>query len=271
MSEPANTDRIAYDAQPRRPAWGVRTPLRKSLSTREPLLVAPPPALVRIPLVHGPDAVARPVVVPGQRVLCGEPVGEPVAAGLPRVHASISGHVTHVEPRRVAGLDAAVPCVVIRGSGDDERWAGYAPDPGAFGGAPDELRKRIAAAGVVGLGGALYPTARKLAMADGAPVLLLNGVECEPYISCDDMLLRERAEVVVAGGRLLLAALGARHCVIAVKTAMPEARVALYNALQAAADPRLGLSVVTAKYPAGGERQLIELVLGREVPAGGHP
>jgi electron transport complex protein RnfC len=271
MSEPPNTDRIAYDAQPRRPAWGVRAPARKSLSTRESVLVAPPPALVCIPLVHGSGTAARPVVVPGQRVLCGEPVGEPASAGLPRVHASISGHVTHVEPRRVAGLDAAVPCVVIRGTGDDDRWPGYAPDPDAFGGAPDDLQKRIAAAGVVGLGGALYPTASKLAMAGGAPLLLLNGVECESYISCDDMLLRERAEVVVAGGRLLLAALGARHCVIAVKTAMPEARVALYNAIQAAGDPRLGLSVVTAKYPAGGERQLIELVLGREVPAGGHP
>lgn len=271
MSEPANTDRIAWDAQPRRPAWGVRTPLRKSLSTREPLLVAPPPALVCIPLVHGPGAPARPVVVPGQPVLCGEPVAEPVAPGLPRVHASISGHVVHVEPRRVAGLDAPVPCVVIRGTGDDDRWPGYAPDPEAGSRAPAELQGRIAAAGVVGLGGALYPTASKLAMAGGAPVLLLNGVECEPYISCDDMLLRERAEVVVAGARLLLAALGARHCVIAVKTDMPEARVALYNAIQAAGDPRLDLSVVTGKYPAGGERQLIELVLGREVPAGGHP
>lgn len=271
MSEPANTDRTAYDAQPRRPAWGVRTPLRKSLSTREPVLVAPPPATVCIPLTHGPGAAARPVVEPGQRVLCGEPVAEPVAPGLPRVHASISGQVTHVEPRRVAGLDAPVPCVVIRGSGDDDRWPGYAPDPEAARRAPEELRRRIADAGTVGLGGALYPTASKLAMAHGAPVLLLNGVECEPYISCDDLLLRERAEVVVAGGRLLLAALGASHCIIAVKTDMPEARVALYNAVQAAGDPRLGLSVVTGKYPAGGERQLVELVLGREVPAGGHP
>jgi len=271
MSEPENTDRIAYDALPRRPAWGVRAPLRKSLSTREPVLVAPPPAMVCIPLAQGPGAAARPLVVAGQHVLCGEPVGEPAAPGLPRVHASISGHVAHVEPRRVAGLDAAVPCVVIRGAGDDERWPGYAPDPGAGNRPPDDLRQRIAAAGLVGLGGALYPTARKLAMAGGAPLLLLNGVECEPYISCDDMLLRERAEAVVAGGRLLLAALGARQCVIAVKTDMPEARVALYNAVQAAGDPRLGISVVTGKYPAGGERQLIELVLGREVPAGRHP
>jgi electron transport complex protein RnfC len=134
-----------------------------------------------------------------------------------------------------------------------------------------ELQEQIAAAGLIGLGGALFPTARKLKAATGAPVLLLNGAECEPYISCDDLLIRERADRVVAGGQLLLAALGAQRCVIAVKTDMPEARVALYNALLAAGDERIVMSVVTAKYPAGGERQLIELVLGREVPAGGHP
>jgi electron transport complex protein RnfC len=85
------------------------------------------------------------------------------------------------------------------------------------------------------------------------------------------MLLRERADRVVAGGRILCAALGAELCVIAIKTDMPEARAALAEALERTADPRLALSTVTAKYPAGGERQLIELVFGREVPAGGRP
>ena len=265
------TDPIAYDAQPRRPAWGVRAPLRKSLSTRVPVLIAPPPNLVCISLAQCPGAAARPSVVPGQRVLCGEPIAEPGEDGGPRVHASISGQVTHVELRLVAGLRDPMPCVVIQGNGADERWPRYAPDPMAASRPIQELQEQIAAAGLIGLGGALFPTARKLKAATGAPVLLLNGAECEPYISCDDLLIRERADRVVAGGQLLLAALGAQRCVIAVKTDMPEARVALYNALLAAGDERIVMSVVTAKYPAGGERQLIELVLGREVPAGGHP
>jgi electron transport complex protein RnfC len=187
------------------------------------------------------------------------------------VHASISGTVTHVEPRLVAGVPEPVPCVVIRGNDRDDRWPGYPPDPGAAERPAAHLLQQIASGGLTGLGGALFPTARKLAAAGGAPLLLLNGAECEPYISCDDILLRERADRVVAGARILLAALGALRCVIAVKTDMPAARLALYAALQAAGDPRLGMSVVTAKYPAGGERQLIELVLGREVPAGGRP
>ena len=265
------TDPTDYDAQPRRPAWGVRTPLRKSLSTGVPVLVAPPPSSVCISLAQCAGAAARPTVVEGQRVLCGEPIGEPDEAGGPRVHASISGRVTNVERRAVAGLQEPVPCVVIAGDGSDQRWPGYAPDPAAADRPAAELREQIAAAGLIGLGGALFSTARKLAASTGAPVLLLNGAECEPYISCDDLLIRERADRIVAGGQLLLAALGAQRGVIAVKTDMPEARIALYNALQVAGDPRIVMSVVTAKYPAGGERQLIELVLGREVPAGGHP
>ena len=161
----------------------------------------------------------------------------------------------------------AVPCVVIASDGRDEAWSGYAPRPDYAVLSAREIQQQIAAAGILGLGGALFSTARKLAATTGSvPVLLLNGAECEPYISCDDLLIRERAARIVAGGQILLAALGAQRCVIAVKTDMPEARVALYNALQVVNDPHVVMSVVTAKYPAGGERQLIELVLGREVP-----
>jgi len=265
------TDPLAFDAQPRRPAWGVRTPLRKARSTSEPILVAPPPDSVCIPLAQGPGAPARAMVVAGQNVLCGEPIGEPGETGGPVVHASISGRVQNVGSRLVAGSSEPVPCVVIQGNGEDAFWPGYAPDPAAAGRTPGELQAAVAAAGLIGLGGAMFPTARKLGAASGAPVLLLNGAECEPYVSCDDVLIRERADRVIAGGRLLLAALNAERCIIAVKTDMPAARVALYGALQATGDARVVMSVVTAKYPAGGERQLIELVLGREVPAGGYP
>lgn len=270
MSEAADTHRIPVDPQPRRPAWGVRTPTRKSLSTSAPILVAPPPARVTVPLVQGALAAARPVVRPGQAVLRGEPVGEPAGAGHPWIHASIAGRVSAVGPRPVAGSAGPVPCVCIDYSGDDRPWPGPPPvEPGRL--TPAELRAGIAMAGITGLGGALFPTAAKLAMAGGAGLLLVNGVECEPYISCDDALLRERADRVVAGAGLLLTALGAGQAVIAVKNGMPEARAALHSALQAAADPRLAISVVTGRYPAGGERQLIELVTGREVPAGGLP
>ena len=266
---PVATDPIAYDAQPRRPAWGVRTPLRKSLSTSEPILVAPAPAMVCISLAQSAGETARALVAPGQSVRRGEPIAE-CPSGT-RLHASISGIVSSLERRLVAGSAAPVPCAVITGDGRDEPWPGYGSRPDYTTLTASGMRQQIAEAGIVGLGGAVFSTAQKLAAAGSVPLLLLNGAECEPYISCDDLLLRERASRVVAGGQILLAALGAQRCVIAVKTDMPAARVALYHALQAANDPRILVSVVTAKYPAGGERQLIELVLGREVPAGGLP
>ncbi|MCL4720550.1 MAG: electron transport complex subunit RsxC [Gammaproteobacteria bacterium] len=277
----AGQDGITHDPRPRRPAWGIRTPRRKSLSTAEPILVAPLPRRVTLALVAGggqASGAAQPVVRVGQRVLCGEPltVATEGGAGGPLVHASISGTVTAIGPESVAGTGRPVTCVVIEGDGTDARWPGYAPVARPEALAPAELIAGLSAGGLVGLGGALYPTAWKLAAAcpggtGQPPVLLLNGAECEPYISCDDLLIRERAARLVRGAQILLAALGAPLAVIALKNDMPEARAALYEALAAGGDPRLVMSVVTARYPAGGERQLIELVLGREVPAGGRP
>lgn len=260
-----------WNPQPRRPTWGVRTPRRKALATQTPILIAPPPVRVTIPLTTSAGVSAKPVVVPGQSVRCGEPVATALAADHPCIHASIAGQIADIGLYPVAGGSEPVPCIVIERGDSETFWDGYAlqPDPGSLLAA--EIRRQIAAAGIVGLGGALFPTALKLDSAGDAPLLLLNGAECEAYISCDDMLLRERADRVVAGGRILCAALGAQLCVIAIKTDMPEACMALLAARDAAADPRIVISTVTAKYPAGGERQLIELVFAREVPADGLP
>lgn len=266
MSSPAS-----YNPQPRRPAWGVRTPRRKTLATLAPILRAAPPVRVIIPLSSNAGVSAQPIVLPGQRVRCGEPIAAPVAEGGPYIHASITGQVADIGLYPVAGSEHPVPCIVIDRGDCEILWDGYPVQAEASSLPATEIRRQVAAAGIVGLGGALFPTATKLNSAGQSPLLLLNGAECEAYISCDDMLLRERAAAVVAGGRILCTALGAELCVIAIKTDMPEARMALLDALDAAADSRLAISTVTAKYPAGGERQLIELVFNRQVPAGGRP
>jgi electron transport complex protein RnfC len=249
----------------------VRPPRRKSLSTRDGIRVLEPPRRVTLPLVVDGEVTLAPTVAVGQRVLRGEPIADSGMPGTTRVHASIAGTVVAIDLATVAGRSEAVPCVTIEGDGDDTPWPGYGPVADPLRLAPDELRLQIAAAGVVGLGGALFPTARKLAAGPALHTLLLNGAECEPYITCDDALLRERPARVIAGAQLLLAATGMTRAVIAIKTDMPAARIALYDALQATADPRLSLAIVTARYPAGGERQLVELVVGCEVPAGGLP
>jgi electron transport complex protein RnfC len=161
--------------------------------------------------------------------------------------------------------------VVIAADGAEEIHPSCQPVADPFGLSPMEIRARIRAAGLVGLGGALFPTAVKLDPAAAIHALIINGAECEPWITCDEMLLRERAALVIDGARIMMQALGAPHAVIAVETDMPEARVALHDALRETGDGRVGMAVVTAKYPAGGERQLIELITGEEVPAGGLP
>jgi electron transport complex protein RnfC len=160
---------------------------------------------------------------------------------------------------------------VIRGNGADDWHPDCAPDANPLRLEPAEIRTRIAAAGIVGLGGALYPTALKLAAGGPVHALIVNGAECEPWISCDEALLREHADRVLDGVRIMMRALETADAIIAVESNMPEARVAIDKALRASAEDRIVLAVVTAKYPAGGERQLIQLLTGREVPAASQP
>lgn len=126
-------------------------------------------------------------------------------------------------------------------------------------------------AGIVGLGGAVFPTADKLAACTPCETLIINGAECEPYISCDDMLMREHATGIIDGAQLLREALQATECIIAVEDDKPEALAAIRDAVQAADDSRLRVAEVLTVYPAGGELQLIELLTGREIPADNYP
>ncbi len=127
--------------------------------------------------------------------------------------------------------------------------------------------------GIVGLGGAVFPTAQKLLQANTCEIdyLLLNGVECEPYISCDDVLMRERAREVIGGAQILMHALGLDVSYIVIESDKPEAVKALGVALGEIGDERIVLKQVPTIYPSGGEDQLVQLVTKREVPSGGLP
>lgn len=257
----------SYNAQPPRPAWGVRAPALKGLATARPIRIAPPPRRAVLVLGH---ATTLHVAV-GQRVLAGGVLATtPDGRG---VHAATSGVVAAIGDLPVPGpVPASAPCLVLAGDGRDEWDPACRPVADPLSLPPGEIHDRVRAAGILGLGGALFPTAAKLAVAGPIRALLLNGVECEPWIASDEMLLRERAGLVLAGARIMMRALGTDRAVVAVEADMPEARIALRDALAAAGDDgAIGLAVVTAKYPAGGERQLVELVAGIEVPTGRRP
>ncbi len=243
----------------------------KAGATDQPIQQAPLPPQLVIPLQQHIGTPAEPVVKPGDRVLTGQVIARATGAISANIHASSSGTVSAIEKRPVAhpsGLQA--PCIVVTTDGAD-RWC---DSPTITGDdfphlAPDVLRKLIRQAGIVGMGGAGFPTAVKLKPSGGNSVelLVLNGAECEPYISCDDMLMRERAPAVVSGARIMMHALGARQAVIAIEDNKPESIAAMQAALASAGVGNVSVRAIPAIYPAGGEKQLIKLLTGIEIPA----
>jgi len=252
---------------------GLRLDAHNTRSTQSPLRAAPPPAELVLPLDQHAGKASRPIVKPGERVLYGQPIAEPAAQVSAWLHAPASGEVASIELRPAPHrLGAPVLSIVIANDYRDERfqppaWPAYDAQP------PEALRELLGRGGVVGLGGAAFPLTAKLESArDVQPLtLLLNGAECEPYISCDEMLMRERADDIVLGARILLHACRAKSCTIALEAEHDLAEAALRAALERARDDRFALVTVPNIYPAGGERQLIATVFGVEVPFDGLP
>jgi Na+-translocating ferredoxin:NAD+ oxidoreductase subunit C len=252
---------------------GLRLDAHKERSTAQALRPASAVETLVLPLDQHSGAAAMPLVKPGDRVLRGQPIAEPGGAISAWLHSPASGTVAAIEPRPAPHrLGAPSLSIVIANDGRDEHVAASAPPPFEQL-SPEQLREIIGRGGIVGLGGAVFPTAAKLSSAlKGHDLrLLINGAECEPYISCDDMLMRERARDVVFGARVLMHALAAQTCVIAIEDDTLQAAAALEAAIADAHDVRIQLRRVASIYPAGGEKQLITAIFDVEVPSGGLP
>ncbi len=236
---------------------------------------APLPRKVILPVAQHIGAPTQPLVEVGQRVLRGQCIAASDNFIAAPVHASISGTVTDIGMHEVphpSGLPALA--IVIESDGQDEAAEAAWPaceDP--FELDANSLRERVRQAGLVGLGGAAFPSAVKLNPGSSARVetLILNGAECEPYISCDAALMSERADEMVAGARLIMRALGAFECLIGIEDNAPEAAAALRQAINRADAESIALRVVPTRYPQGGEKQLIQALTGKEVPREGLP
>jgi Na+-translocating ferredoxin:NAD+ oxidoreductase subunit C len=250
---------------------GILLPANKVSSTLLPIRRGFVPTRLVLALHQHRGNPADPVVAIGDRVRKGQIVAASTMAPSAALHAGTSGVVRAIEERPVLGGNGVQPsrCIVIDTDGRDEAMPFAAlpgwPEPASA------QREAIRAGGIVGLGGAVYPTADKLATPVPCKTLIVNGAECEPYISCDDMLMRENAADIVAGALLLTDVLEAPRCIIAIERDKPQAMEAIDAAARAVDDPRLKLAEVPTIYPAGGERQLVELLTGEEVPSGRYP
>lgn len=248
---------------------GLKLPEHKAESTSRPIQTVTLPARLTLPLQQHIGIPSLALVQVGDKVLKGQMIaksGDHISAP---VHAPTSGTVTEINEYAVphpSGLKA--PCIVIEPDGNDA-WCDHRKPVGdCHDYSPEEVRQHIQNAGVVGLGGAGFPSFLKLTLGTDRVVetLILNAAECEPFITCDDMLMRERADEVIKGLMIMQHALMAKSCIIGIEENKPDATQALCAAIK-----KLNVDVevvsVPTLYPSGGEKQLIKVITGKEISA----
>ncbi len=256
---------------------GIHPPEEKQLSNPGAVVDAGLPGHLVLPLSQHIGAPAKAVVSVGDRVLAGQCLASATGAVSASVHAPTSGIVTAIEPRPVphpSGLDNI--CIEIRCDGHDE-WAPLETIDNYTDKTPHELLECIKKAGITGMGGAGFPTATKLLARDRYTIdtLIINGTECEPYITADDTIMQTSADAIVEGAEILAYIVGAATIIFGVEDNKPAALKALQQAVVARAhgqtERQLEVASFPTKYPSGGEKQLIEILTGQQVPSGGLP
>jgi electron transport complex protein RnfC len=249
---------------------GIHPPENKHQSVRTPIADAGIPPELVIPLSQHIGTPAGVVVTIGQHVLKGQVIAE--AQGFVSVpkHAPTSGTIHAIEDRQIAHPSGHfAPCIVIIPDGKDE-WIECRGTPDYQALDKLQLIDLIRHAGIAGMGGAGFPSSVKLSVKAGTHIetLIINGTECEPYITADDVLMRERADQIIEGAKILRHIIGPGETLIGVEDNKPEGIAALRTAAQGS-----GIEIVEfpTKYPSGGEKQLIEILTGKQVPSGGLP
>ena len=250
---------------------GIHPHDMKDLSKGAEVEELPLPDHVHILMSQHIGAPCQPCVEKGDRVKTGQVVGEAQGFVSSPVHASITGTVTGIEERVFPVTGAKCPAVRIERDGEDEWAEGTNVESDTSGLGADEIKERILQAGIVGLGGATFPTHVKLSPPDNSPIdaVILNAAECEPYLTCDYRLMLRSPAELIEGLKFIMKVLDCPNGYIGVEANKPDC----YEALREAADGEDNVTVemLAVRYPQGAEHQLINAVLGREIPSGGLP
>ena len=245
-------------------AGGVHPPGKKEFSEGRPITrLAPPPRVVVLLRQHI-GAPTKAVVSIGDEVKIGTVIGRPEGFVSAPVHATVSGRVIAIGEFPTA-MGRPAEAVVIENDGK-EQWEGLIDDPGFMELSPEEIKERIKAAGIVGMGGATFPSHVKLSPPKEKPidVVIVNGAECEPYLTADHRLMIERPADVVSGLRLVMRLLGVKKGFVGIEENKPDAILEMKEA--ASAFPEVSVVPMHVKYPQGAEKMLIKTITGREVP-----
>lgn len=248
---------------------GVHPTENKEFSEHISLERFPEPKVAVISMSQHLGAPANPIVEVGDTVKVGQKIGEAAGFISAPVHSSVSGTVIAVEPRMHATRGSEVMAVVIESDGKNTLHESVKPNKGYEDLTPDEIIEIVREAGIVGMGGAGFPTSVKLKPNKPIEAILLNGCECEPYLTADHKVFMEFADDIIYGLKAMIKTVDAEKGIIVIEDNKPDA-VALMEAKIADCD---NIEVVTAKtkYPQGAEKMLIKRVMGRQVPRGGLP
>lgn len=250
---------------------GVKPDSHKTESSEAPIVAAPLPKRLVVPLIQSSQGSARTIVTVGNRVLKGQCIGEAEGVAGTAIHAPASGTVTEIGRYPMAHPSGLASQAIVIEPDGEERWITHEPlDPNTA--SREELILRIQSSGIVGMGGAAFPSHIKAG--SEIQTLVINGAECEPWITCDDRLMRERAAGIVTGAIILGRLSGARRVLIGIEDNKPEAIAAMSAALDEVEPGAHGIHcdvvAVPTRYPTGGEKQLIRVLTGLEIPAGRH-
>ena len=249
---------------------GVHPAEHKEATERKPVVpLEEAPAQVVIPMSMHVGAPCKPIVAVGDEVTVGQKIGEIAGLGAP-IHASVSGKVVAVEPRPHPGGDVMMS-VVIENDFKDTPHPSIVHRDNVDALTSQEIIDIVKEAGITGMGGAGFPTHVKLSGAVGkADTIILNGAECEPYITADHRLMLERGEAVIGGARFIMKALGLKEATIGIEGNKLDA-VEHLKSLLPNGDTSIHVETLKTRYPQGAEKPLIQRVTGREVPPGGLP
>lgn len=250
---------------------GLKLAAHKHLSNESSISTIKQSKNYVVPLQQHIGVISQPLVKPGDKVLKGQMLAKPGSLISAAVHSPVSGIVTDIKQHAVphpSGLSDL--CIFIENDFND-KWVERKPLGGDYNRATDsELREIIRDAGIVGLGGATFPSSVKHADTN-IETLILNGVECEPYITCDDALMRQFATEILSGADVIGHIVKARRCIIAIEDDKTEAIKAVQNAIDEHTTGFFQIQVVPTIYPSGGEKQLIQIITGKEVPKNSYP
>ncbi|NLP36898.1 MAG: electron transport complex subunit RsxC [Firmicutes bacterium] len=249
---------------------GVHPGDHKSATEKKPVVPANPPAVAIIPLSQHIGAPCEPLVAVGDEVKMGQKIGDSKGFVSAPVHSSVSGKVIKIGTCNSAP-GGTVEAIFIENDFQDTWHESVKPNPDWEKLNADELKQLVREAGIVGMGGATFPTHVKISPPPENKIdyVLVNGAECEPYLTSDHRAMLERPDDLIVGLQLVMKIVGAEKGCIGIEDNKPDAVEALTKA--AADDPRIEVRALPTKYPQGAEKQLIKVFTGREVPSGGLP